>query len=66
MMESWSNGESIMANARAAISTAKASTHEMEGRKAPPFELPGSDGKPVSLNDLLAHGSLVLYFYPRT
>ena len=54
-----------MANARAATSTAKASTHEMEGRKAPPFELPGGDGKPVSLNDLLAHGSLVLYFYPK-
>jgi peroxiredoxin Q/BCP len=65
MMESWSNGESIMANARAVNSKAKASIDEMEGRKAPPFELPGSDGKPVSLNDLLAHGSLVLYFYPK-
>ena len=54
-----------MANARAATSTAKTSTHEMEGRKAPPFELSGGAGKPVSLNDLLAHGSLVLYFYPK-
>lgn len=50
---------------RTTASTAKASSHEMEGRKAPAFELPDGSGKPVSLKDLLARGKLVLYFYPK-
>ncbi len=54
-----------MAKPRTTASTAKASAHEMEGRKAPAFELPGGGGKSVSLKDLLASGSLVLYFYPK-
>ena len=37
----------------------------MEGRKAPPFELPDGGGKTVSLKELLAGGNLVLYFYPK-
>lgn len=43
----------------------KGTVHEMEGRKAPPFELPDGDGKPVSLKELLGRGNLVLYFYPK-
>ena len=57
-----------MAKART-IGTSKATvkepTHEMEGRKAPPFELPDGDGKAVSLKELLGRGNLVLYFYPK-
>src|SRR5262245_27034599 len=34
------------------------------GAKAPPFTLPGDDGKTVSLADF-AGRKLVLYFYPR-
>ena len=45
--------------------TTQASPHEMEGRKAPLFELPDMDGRIVSLAGLLKHGTLVLYFYPR-
>lgn len=37
----------------------------LEGRKAPPFELPDADGATVALKDLLTHGNLVLYFYPK-
>jgi thioredoxin-dependent peroxiredoxin len=43
----------------------KETVHEMEGRKAPPFELPDGSGKPVSLKELLGRGHLVLYFYPK-
>lgn len=50
---------------RTTANTAKTSSHEMEGRKAPPFELPDGSGKPLSLKDLLARGKLVLYFYPK-
>jgi len=35
-----------------------------EGSKAPGFELPDQDGKPVSLNTLLLDGPVVLFFYP--
>ncbi len=38
---------------------------ELEGRVAPPFELPDADDKPLALGELLKHGNLVLYFYPR-
>ena len=43
----------------------KGTAHEMEGRKAPPFELPDGSGKTLSLKELLGRGSLVLYFYPK-
>jgi peroxiredoxin Q/BCP len=43
----------------------KGAMHEMEGRKAPPFELPDGGGKTVSLKELLGRGNLVLYFYPK-
>ena len=33
------------------------------GQAAPDFTLPGADGRPVGLKDLLARGSLVLSFY---
>jgi peroxiredoxin Q/BCP len=36
----------------------------LEGRKAPPFDLAGSDGKRHSLKDY-AGKTLVLYFYPK-
>jgi thioredoxin-dependent peroxiredoxin len=44
---------------------AKRTAHEMEGRKAPPFELSDGHGKTVSLRELLGRGNLVLYFYPK-
>ena len=34
------------------------------GSQAPDFQVPDQDGNPVSLGTLLAHGPLVLYFYP--
>ena len=34
------------------------------GDKAPHFTLPDQDGTPTSLEDLLADGPLLLYFYP--
>ncbi len=45
--------------------TVKKPMHEMEGRKAPSFELPDGSGKVVSLKELLGRGNLVLYFYPK-
>ena len=35
-----------------------------EGTRAPDFELPDQDGKPVSLSTLLLDGPVVLFFYP--
>ena len=57
-----------MSNARSTGITkaaVKGIVHEMEGRKAPPFELPDGGGKTVSLKELLGRGNLVLYFYPK-
>jgi thioredoxin-dependent peroxiredoxin len=36
----------------------------LEGEKAPPFELEGSDGKKHSLEDYRGK-TVVLYFYPK-
>ncbi len=33
------------------------------GQKAPDFALPGPDGKPVKLGDLVAKGPVVLYTF---
>ena len=35
-----------------------------EGTRAPDFELPDQDGIPIRLSDQLAHGPVVLFFYP--
>lgn len=35
-----------------------------EGETAPDFSLEADDGRPVSLEDLLSSGPLILYFYP--
>ena len=35
------------------------------GDKAPDFTLPDSEGKPVTLSRLLAHGPVILAFYPK-
>jgi len=35
------------------------------GDRAPSFSLPGPDGAPVTLEELRARGTVVLYFYPR-
>ena len=34
------------------------------GSQAPDFELPDQDGTPTRLSDQLAHGPVVLFFYP--
>ena len=34
------------------------------GARAPDFTVPDQDGRPTSLDTLLSHGPLVLYFYP--
>src|SRR5713101_6468051 len=38
---------------------------QLEGKKAPAFELADANGKTVALKDLLGANSLVLYFYPK-
>ncbi len=35
------------------------------GAKAPPFTLPDTDGKPVSLGKLLDQGPVILAFFPK-
>jgi thioredoxin-dependent peroxiredoxin len=69
MMESWAQPRKKMAKARTSGSitkpVVKGTVHEMEGRKAPSFELPDGNGKTVSLKELLGRGNLVLYFYPK-
>ena len=35
-----------------------------EGTQAPDFELPDENGNPVRLSEALAHGPVVLFFYP--
>jgi thioredoxin-dependent peroxiredoxin len=35
------------------------------GDKAPPFTLPDTDGKPVSLAKLLDEGPVILAFFPK-
>jgi thioredoxin-dependent peroxiredoxin len=40
-------------------------TRPQVGDRAPSFTLPGPGGKPISLDELLARGPVVLYFYPR-
>ena len=35
------------------------------GDNAPDFSLPGQDGQVVRLSELLAHGNVVVYFYPK-
>lgn len=35
------------------------------GSRAPDFALPDSTGRTVRLSDLLGHGPIVLYFYPK-
>jgi thioredoxin-dependent peroxiredoxin len=39
-------------------------SRSLVGQKAPEFELPGPDGKQVSLQDHLGDGPLVLFFVP--
>jgi thioredoxin-dependent peroxiredoxin len=40
-------------------------SHPLEGKKAPAFEVVDENGNKVTLKNLLAGGSLVLYFYPK-
>lgn len=54
-----------MRNTGTPKAAAKGTAHEMEGRKAPPFELPDARGATVSLKELVGRGNLVLYFYPK-
>src|SRR5262245_11061634 len=35
------------------------------GERAPDFTLPGPEGRPVHLADLLTRAAVVLYFYPK-
>jgi thioredoxin-dependent peroxiredoxin len=50
---------------RTAAVAGKNGLHELEGKKAPAFELPDQNGNKVALKDLTARGSVVLYFYPK-
>ena len=34
------------------------------GTSAPPFALPDTDGRPVTLSAMLANGPVILAFYP--
>jgi peroxiredoxin Q/BCP len=45
--------------------SAKAGEHSLEGQPAPAFSLKAQNGAPLSLEDLIAEGVLVLYFYPK-
>jgi peroxiredoxin Q/BCP len=38
---------------------------KLEGKNAPAFELPDQSGNTVTLKDLTARGTVVLYFYPK-
>jgi thioredoxin-dependent peroxiredoxin len=40
-------------------------SHQLEGKKAPTFELQDASGERRSLKDLTSKRKLVLYFYPR-
>jgi|SRR5690242_18135068 thioredoxin-dependent peroxiredoxin len=64
-MKSCVEPGAAMPKTKMTVKIPKTSPHEMEGRKAPPFELPDMDGRTVSLEGLLKHGALVLYFYPK-
>ncbi len=44
---------------------ASSSTHPMEGKSAPLFELATAEGKSVALGGLIGKRNLVLYFYPK-
>jgi peroxiredoxin Q/BCP len=47
-------------------STAKSSAaHPLLGKRAPEFNLSDANGNKFRLKDLLGHGTLVLYFYPK-
>ena len=35
------------------------------GERAPKFSLPASGGKTIALNDLIANGPVVIFFYPK-
>jgi peroxiredoxin Q/BCP len=54
-----------MAATKKTTHKASDSTHPMEGKTAPSFELANADGEMVALADLIARGNLVLYFYPK-
>jgi thioredoxin-dependent peroxiredoxin len=51
--------------AKKSVSKTTGPGHELEGSKAPAFELPDSSGTALKLKDLLGRGALVLYFYPK-
>jgi len=42
-----------------------AGEHSLEGKPAPAFSLKAQNGATLSLDDLIAEGNLVLYFYPK-
>jgi peroxiredoxin Q/BCP len=48
-----------------AKSAEKAKRPNLEGRKAPDFELSDRAGNKIALKNLLSAGHLVLYFYPK-
>lgn len=53
------------ATKKAGKSDVSPSALDLEGRKAPTFELPDLAGTKVALKDLVGRQSLVLYFYPK-
>jgi hypothetical protein len=53
----------IVATALASLVWVGAASALDVGDKAPPFELAGTDGKPVKLSDLTARGPVVIYTF---
>jgi peroxiredoxin Q/BCP len=52
-----------MAIAKKSLSAS--ASHPLDGKTAPAFTLDDRSGNPVSLKELLGHGVVVLYFYPK-
>jgi hypothetical protein len=53
----------LAAGVAAILVLAGPATAAQVGQKAPDFSLPGPDGKPVALADLVARGPVVLYTF---
>src|SRR5215831_4568262 len=60
-----STKKSVAKNKPASAKSAGAESTQLEGQKAPNFELEDDSGKTVKLADLIKSKKLVMYFYPK-